>query len=114
MGKIKTNVVNSEEEVAVSEGLSNRIELAAVKQLEEATKVGFYVELKSQDDSYLEQHVRLMCESKDGESDDTPLTPWCSPDTLSTMVNGCLFLHPLLLKVIRDRQKNAENPEENA
>lgn len=106
--KITTKVEYKDEESP------NVVRLEAVEQLEKASKVGFYVELRPHDDEFLEEHVRLMCESKDGESPATPLTPWVSPSTLSTMVNGCLFLYPLIMQVIRDRQMNAENPEDHA
>lgn len=111
--KITTEVVNETEVEASKEESSNVIRLEAVEQLEKASRVGFYVELRSHEDEFLEEHVRLMCESKDGESPATPLTPWVSPATLSTMVNGCLFLYPLIMQVIRDRQKNAKDPEKD-
>lgn len=88
-----------------------RVDFAAVKSLEDRAKVGFFCECKN-DTNYLERQFRLCCESKDGESEPSVLTPWCTANTLQTMIDGCLFLHPLIIATIKDRQSNAPKPEE--
>ena len=92
----------------------NEVHIQAVDQLEEAAKVGFWCEKRPDDDQMLEPLVRLVADPKDGSAETIKLTPWCNVATLSQMVQGCLYLHPLLMKVIKEFQKNAENPEENA
>lgn len=86
------------------------VKLASIEKLEEVTKVGFFCERKQFPD-ILEMQYRLACESKDGDSDPDYLTPFMTAQTLQTMIDGCLFLYPLLMKIIKDRQSNAEDPE---
>lgn len=106
----KTKIVDQpEESKVVSE--NERIEFAPVVQLENAAKVGFFTEVRPADDSMLEPLYRLCCESKDGDSPATILTPWCVGATLAAMVQGCMYLNPLLIQVIKDRQANAPKPE---
>lgn len=88
-----------------------RVNLPSVDRLEELSKVGFFVERQQKAD-VLQPLYRLGCESKDGLADPDYLTPWCCAYDLQTMIDGCLFLNPLIMKVIRDRQANAEKPVE--
>lgn len=95
-----------------------RVPFQPVDMLEENAKVGFYTEERAQDDSIMEPLVRLCCEPKDEDPDNPEanepivLTPWCSTVTLAGMVQGCMFLYPLIVKVIKEKQANAEKPQE--
>lgn len=93
-----------------------QIDLPIVKKLEEASKIGFFCEA-IESEEYLEPHVRLRVEGLPAvddlpAEDDLVLTPWCSVSDLTLMLQGVLLLHPMILKVIKDRQKNAEPPKE--
>lgn len=109
--KIQTTV-NNGTEMEMQETTIKSIPFPPVEALEKAAKVGFYCEKRDDDDSMLEDLVRLRCESKDPDQEDTILTPWCSAATLGAMVQGCLYLNPLIIKCIKDNQKNAPTPEE--
>lgn len=106
----KTNVV--EDVKPLQEKKENRVSLKAVEDLEKVSKVGFYAEMRDDQEPLLEPLVRLRCESKDGESEDTTLTPWCTAANLSAMIQGCLYMHPLIISTIKDRQANAPKPQE--
>lgn len=101
----------SKEKKQIEDAVPQRVSFKPIEDLEKAAKVGFYCEGRQVDDSILEPLFRLRCESKDGESEDSILTPWCTSQTLGAMVQGCLYLQPLLVATIQDRQKNADNPE---
>lgn len=109
--KITTEAVNHTS-VETSGKDVRKVEIAAVTALEKVSKVGFYAELREDDQSMLEPLVRLCCESKDGESDPTILTPWSTISTLTNMLQACMYLNPLIIKVIKDRQANAPRPED--
>lgn len=118
--KITTKVVNETTVDVVDKQVTRvdedgielkRVYFDAVKSLEDRAKVGFFCERKD-DPKFLERQFRLCCESKDGESDPSVLTPWCTANTLQTMIDGCLYLHPLIIATIKDRQANAPKPEE--
>lgn len=106
-----THVVTEENVQDVTNDL-NRVNFAPVEKLESLAKVGFYCEQRQADDSMLEPLLRLCCESKDPDGDSVILTPWCTSATLGAMVQGCMYLNPLILKCIKENQKNAETPNE--
>lgn len=109
--KIKTEVHNvTEVEVEAQQNAIQRVPFEPVDKLEEAAKVGFYCERKL-DDSLLEPLVRLCCEDKDPDKQDLILTPWCAVSVLGAMIQGCLYLNPLILRCIKENQKNAPTPE---
>lgn len=94
-----------------------RIKLQIVEDLEQSSKVGFYAEQRTMQypdelTGEIEPLVRLRCESKDGESDDLIITPYMSVQTLITMLQGALLLHPALINAIKQVQSNAPKPEE--
>ncbi len=109
--KIKAKVHNvTEVEAEVQENAIQRVPFEPVDKLEEAAKVGFYCERKL-DDSLLEPLVRLRCEDKDPDKEDVILTPWCAVSVLGAMIQGCLYLNPLILRCIKANQENAPAPE---
>lgn len=94
------------------------VSLPIVDKLEEMSKCGFFVESK-EDPEVLEPLVRLCAEGKpavpeDGIAEEEPiiLCPWSSVSSLTLMLQGALYLHPLLIKVIKDHNGNAEAPKE--
>ena len=94
-----------------------KISLPIVEDLEKSSKVGFYVEQRTMQypdelTAEIEPLVRLRCESKDGESEDLIVTPYMSVQTLVTMLQGAMLLHPALINVIKQIQSNAPKPEE--
>lgn len=97
---------------AIPEG--RKFYLPIVQKLDELTMVGIYDEIL-EDKDYLEPLYRLRIESKDLDDvgGDPILCPWTSAQVLTNWIQGALFLQPLLLKVIRERQANAEPPKEN-
>lgn len=95
-----------------------KISLPIVDKLEEMSKCGFYVEEKS-DPEVLEPLVRLCAEGKPAvpeegieEEEPTILCPWSTVSSLTLMLQGALYLHPLLIKVIKDHNGNAVAPKE--
>lgn len=110
--KITTEVVNQTSVETSGKDEVRKVEIAAVTALEKVSNVGFYAELREDDQTMLEPLVRLCCESKDGESDPTILTPWSTISTLSNMLQACMYLNPLIIQVIKDRQANAPRPED--
>lgn len=111
MSKNEKKKTVQEDQIKIS-----RISLAMVEKLEDASKIGFFCESK-EDANYLAPSVRLAVEgapNQDGShGDPVYLTPWCSVSDLSLMIQGVMFLHPLIIKIIKDRQANAPSPEEN-
>lgn len=94
------------------------IKLPIVDQLEENAKCGFFVQAK-EDPSCLEPLVRLACEGKPAvpeegieEEEPTILCPWSTVSSLTLMLQGALYLHPLLMKVVKDHNGNAQKPKE--
>ena len=110
--KITTEVKNEPSVELSGKEEVRKVEIAAVSTLEKVSKVGFYAELREDDQTMLEPLVRLCCESKDGESEPTILTPWCTVTTLANMLQACMYLNPLIIQVIKDRQANAPRPED--
>lgn len=92
----------------------SRVKFGPVEKLEDAAKVGFYCEARPLDDTLLEPMYRLCCESKDPDAAPTILTPWCTAASLGAMVQGCMFLNPLIIRCIKENQKNADNPDNPA
>lgn len=95
----------------------SKVEIPVVAELEKATKCGFYVEkrdLKYPDEvtSEVEPLVRLRCESKDAESEDFVVSPFMDAASLIKMIQGCIYLHPAIIAVVKTVQANAEKPEE--
>ena len=110
--KAITTKVENRVEVEVQENANeNRVSFAPVDELEKAAKVGFYCEARPADDTMLEPLLRLRCESKDPDKEAAVLTPWCTSQTLGAMIQGCLYLNPLILRCIKENQSNAPAPE---
>lgn len=100
------------------EQVCKRIDLPIVKKLEEASKVGFYVEL-NEDASLLEPMVRLCIEGLPAVPEekleaipDVVLCPWTTVQTLTSMLQGVMLLHPVIIQAIKQRNGNAEKPKE--
>lgn len=95
-----------------------KISLPIVDKLEENAKCGFYVEAKN-DPEVLEPLVRLRAEGKPAvpeegieAEEDLILCPWSTVSSLTLMLQGVMYLHPLVLKVVREHNGNAPKPQE--
>lgn len=95
-----------------------KIDLPVVQKLEEASKCGFYAE-SLVDPEILEPLVRLKVEGKpavDEEGipaeEDKVLIPWCPVTVLTTILQGVMYVHPLIMKVIQDHNGNAPKPKD--
>ena len=125
MAKGKTKVLNSEEVVAAQkceqpaadvqfEGKYERVEFKPVEELEKLAKVGFVCE-RVLVKEIMQPLYRLACEVNRGDDIDgmpVALTPWLSAESLSDMLQGVLFLQPLVLSYVKKYQKPAEEPKE--
>lgn len=94
-----------------------KISLPIVDKLEELSKCGFYCE-SMEDPEILEPLVRLCAEGKPAvpeenipEEEPVILTPWCTVSNLTIMLQGVLYLHPMVAKVIKDHNGNAPRPQ---
>lgn len=100
----KTDVLDS--------AAKEQIKVPAVEKLEEISKVGFFAQVaEDPDHAHLLPEVRLCCETEDLENP-IILTPFMPINVLSDMIQGAIYLQPLLIKTIKERQKNAEAPQE--
>lgn len=95
-----------------------RISLPTVEKLEELSKCGFYCEAK-EDKEVLEPLVRLCAEGTPGvpeegieEGEPIVLCPWSTVQSLTLMLQGVLYLHPMIMKVIKSHNGNADKPKE--
>lgn len=116
MAKKKENVTKIP--VQLPEGIE-RVQVPAVEELEKNCKVGFYAE-RNIDRNFLDIQYRLKIEGMPGvpeenlaEVPDQVLIPWCDLKTFNALLQGAMYVQPLLLAVVKDRQKNAEPPKEN-
>lgn len=107
-----TNMKKEKNEIEVK-----KISLPIVDKLEELSKCGFYCESK-EDPSVLEPLVRLCAEGKPAipeenipEDPAIELTPWCTVSNLTLMLQGVLYLHPMVAKVVKDHNGNASKPQ---
>lgn len=98
------------------DGVVERVQFAPVEKLEEISKVGFICE-RLVSSKILAPLFRLSVEKNRGEGIDEypqPLTPFVSAETLSDMLSGVLFLQPLVVRTIKEYQKNAPDPEKSS
>lgn len=87
-------------------------DFAPVVELEKRAKCGFYVERILPDVVGVPLY-RLCAESKDGDDKNNKiLCPWIPVEVLSNMIQGCLYLYPAIISVIKEFQSNAEKPAE--
>ena len=103
--------------VQLPEGIE-RVAVPAVDLLEKQCKVGFFAE-RNIDKNNLDIHYRLVVEGLPAQPDenleavpDQVLIPWCDLKTFNALLQGAMYVQPLLLAVVKDRQKNAEPPKE--
>lgn len=104
--------------IELPEGIE-RVSVPAVEFLEKGSKVGFFAERKI-DKENLDILYRLKLEglpaiSEEGLEavEDQVFIPWTDLKTLNALLQGAMYLQPLLLAAIKDRQKNAESPKED-
>lgn len=102
--------------VQLPEGIE-RVQVPAVEELEKNCKVGFYAE-RNIDRNFLDIQYRLRVEGLPAvpeenleEVPDQTLIPWCDLKTFNALLQGAMYVQPLLLAVVKDRQKNAEPPK---
>lgn len=87
-------------------------ELPIVEFLESRTKVGFRTQVKNDKEDF-EPLFRLVCDDSDPDKSDPVIcTPYCTAQALSTLVQGFLYLSPIIGKVLHDAHKNAAPPQE--
>ena len=98
-------------EVVENDNLPKRVQFEPVEQLENVAKCGFFTQQRPADYSIMEPMVRLCCEQKDPLAEPFILTPWCSTITLAGMVQGCMYLNPLIIRCIKENHSNAPAPE---
>lgn len=88
-------------------------ELPIVEFLETRAKCGFRTE-RVDDQQYCEPLFRLVCDAQDADAPAVILTPYCTAGTLTSWIQGALYLQPLLIKAVEEHNKNAKAPEENS
>lgn len=86
-------------------------ELPIVKFLEERSKLGFRTQVKNSKEDF-EPLFRLVCDDPDPDKTDPVIcTPYCTAQALTTLVQGFLYLNPIIGKVMHEAHKNATAPE---
>lgn len=111
MSKKKNPAAEKAAEVVENDNLPKRVQFDPVEQLESVAKCGFFTQQRPADESIMEPMVRLCCEKKDPLEEPYVLTPWCSTITLAGMVQGCMYLNPLIIRCIKENHSNAPVPE---
>lgn len=86
-------------------------ELPIVEFLESRSKVGFRTERKEDREDF-EPLFRLICDDPNPDSEKPVIcTPFCTAQALTTLVQGFLYLNPIIGKVLHEAHKNADSPE---
>lgn len=86
-------------------------ELPIVLYLESRTKLGFKTQVKNNKEDF-EPLFRLVCDNPDPDKTDPIIcTPYCTAQALSTLVQGFLYLSPIIGNVLHEAHKNAPSNE---
>ena len=86
-------------------------ELPIVEFLESRSKLGFRTQVKINKEDF-EPLFRLVCDDTDPDKTDPVIcTPYCTVQALTTLVQGFLYLNPILGQVMKKAHENAPAPE---